>query len=78
MENTDTFSPKGGGGYRQDSLVIRKGQKIVISYFGSHQNPTHFGVDASEFRPSRWDDINVNTPGYVPFAMGPRACLGLE
>jgi cytochrome P450 len=78
MANTDTFSPEVGGRDRQDSLVIRKGQRILISDFGSHRNPTHFGVDAPEFRPSRWDDINVNTLGYVPFSIGSRACLGRE
>jgi cytochrome P450 len=78
MANTDTCLPKGGGKDQQDSLLIRKGQRIILSLIGSHRNPTHFGVDASEFRPSRWDDINVNTPGYVPFSIGPRACTGRE
>jgi cytochrome P450 len=76
MANTDTYLPKGGGKDQQDNFVIRKGQRILISYYGSHRNPANFGVDASEFRPSRWDDINVNTPGYVPFSIGPRACVG--
>lgn len=58
--------------------MIRNGQRIVISIFGSHHSPTNFGSDASEFRPERWDDLNIDTPGYLPFIIGPRQCSGRQ
>jgi hypothetical protein len=59
-----------------DSLLVRKGQRVVVSIFGTHRSPAYFGKDASEFRPERWDSISTSTPGYVPFSIGPRACIG--
>ncbi|KAJ4304896.1 hypothetical protein N0V90_000424 [Kalmusia sp. IMI 367209] len=78
IANTDNWLPSGGGSEGKDSLLVRKGQRVVISIFGSHRNPANFGEDASEFRPDRWNELNIDTPGYLPFSMGPRICTGSE
>ena len=76
MANTDTWLPTGGGKDGKDKMFVKKGQRIVISIFGSHRNPANFGEDAGKFRPERWDSLNIDTPGYLPFSMGPRVCTG--
>lgn len=76
--NTDTWLPRGGGKDGNDRLLIRKGQRVILSIFSSHRNPAVFGQDAGEFRPERWDDLKKDTPGYFPFSLGPRACVGRQ
>ncbi|KAH7137908.1 cytochrome P450 [Dendryphion nanum] len=76
--NTDTWLPTGGGHDGKERLLIRRGERVVISIFGSHRNPANFGDDASEFRPERWDSLNLDAPGYLPFSMGPRVCIGRQ
>jgi cytochrome P450 len=76
VANTDTWLPNGGGQHGRDNLLIRKGERVVVSIFGSHRSPVNFGDGSSEFRPERWDNMSINTPGYLPFLIGPRTCLG--
>ncbi|CAI6332891.1 unnamed protein product [Periconia digitata] len=78
IANKNTWLPKGGGKDGDDPLLIPKGQRVVLSIFGSHHSPSHFGQDASEFRPERWNDLRIDTPGYSPFLLGSRSCLGRQ
>ena len=72
----DTVLPTGGGPDGKSALVVRKGQTVVLSLYGSHRNPATFGRDAADFRPERWDGIINDPPGYAPFSTGPRSCMG--
>ncbi|KAK6846418.1 cytochrome P450 [Apiospora arundinis] len=76
IANKDTWLPTGGGPEGKDSLLIKKGQPLVLSTWGAHRHPDNFGDDAQEFRPDRWDDLPIDTPGYLPFLIGPRTCSG--
>ncbi|KAF4471307.1 cytochrome P450 [Fusarium albosuccineum] len=78
LANKDTWLPSGGGPDGTDPLLVKKGHCVVFSVFGSHRNPQNFGDDATTFRPERWDSLKVDTPGYLPFLMGPRTCLGQQ
>ena len=74
--NTDTYLPAGGGPDGKSSVFVAKGQKVVFSTWGSHRNPKNFGDDAHDFRPERWENMQGDTTGYIPFNLGPRACPG--
>ncbi|KAK8121380.1 cytochrome P450 oxidoreductase/alkane hydroxylase [Apiospora kogelbergensis] len=76
IANKNTWLPTGGGPEGKDSLLIKKGQPLVLSTWGAHRHPDVFGDDAEEFRPGRWDELPIDTPGYLPFLIGPRTCSG--
>ncbi|KAK8018932.1 hypothetical protein PG991_008122 [Apiospora marii] len=76
IANKDTWLPTGGGPEGKDSLLIKKGQPLVLSTWGAGRHSKNFGDDALEFRPERWDDLSTDTPGFLPFLIGPRTCSG--
>ena len=45
-----------------------------------HRRKDLYGEDAREYRPERWEDMDVAQMGwaYLPFHGGPRLCLGSE
>ncbi|EDN08659.1 predicted protein [Histoplasma mississippiense (nom. inval.)] len=56
---------------------------ILICQLSMHLDPTIWGADASEFRPSRWIDESgqLITPpkgAYIPWSSGPRICPGIK
>ncbi|GFF84989.1 cytochrome P450 52A2 [Aspergillus udagawae] len=55
---------------------VRKGTIVVISVWASHRMSEVFRVNATEFFPERWEVLNGDPPGYLPFLQGPRACPG--
>lgn len=77
--NKDTYLPVGGGPDGQSSVLVKKGQRVVFSSWGSHRSFDYFGDDAYDFRPERWESVSAQTlAGYIPFNLGPRACPGRE
>ncbi|KAK7992737.1 hypothetical protein PG988_001531 [Apiospora saccharicola] len=76
IANKDTWLPTGGGPEGRDSLLIKRGQPLVLSTWGAGRHPGHFGDDALEFRAERWDALPVDTPGFLPFFIGPRTFSG--
>jgi cytochrome P450 len=45
----------------------------------THQDPRWWGADAAEFNPERFApecEAEVRKYAYLPFAMGPRVCIG--
>ena len=74
IANVATWLPTGGGVSRQAPVFVPKGQMVVFSSWGSHQSLRTYGPDARQFRPERWE--NIKADGFIPFIMGPRACLG--
>ncbi|MEX2560475.1 MAG: cytochrome P450, partial [Pirellulales bacterium] len=51
------------------------GTPIVFSQFITHHMPELF-PDAERFRPERWETISPSPYAYLPFAAGPRMCIG--
>lgn len=74
--NRDTWLPSGGGKDGQSSVLVKEGERVVFASWGSHRSRKAFGDDAYEFRPERWEGLKSDSLGYVPFNLGPRACVG--
>jgi len=64
-----------------EEMVIPKGVSVIADILSIHKNPRYWGSDANEFRPERFRDgvaaATGNHPSaFIPFASGPRVCLG--
>lgn len=62
-----------------DSLVIEKGQKIVIPIMSLHNDPKYYS-DPEVFNPERFSpEEKAKLPAgvYFPFGDGPRICIGI-
>jgi len=63
-----------------DGYEIKKGQTITISHIAMGRNPKYYD-NPMEFRPERWTrefERSLPRGAYVPFAGGPRVCLGKQ
>jgi len=63
-----------------DGYEIKKGQTITISHIAMGRNPKYYD-NPIEFRPERWTrefERSLPRGAYVPFAGGPRVCLGKQ
>lgn len=63
----------------QSGLRIEKGVNVIPSVFSIHRDPLHWGLDANEFRPERFemlDESELNSAKFMPFGLGPRNCIG--
>ena len=76
VARTDVVLPVGGGKDGQSPLFIPKGQMVLISTQTMHQRKDIFGEDASEFKPERWETLERLGWEFIPFAGGPRVCIG--
>ena len=62
------------------TLTLPANSMALIWIYGLHRNPK-FWNNPDEFIPERWIDADLKDPGqhngaYIPFASGPRNCLG--
>jgi cytochrome P450 len=73
-----TTLPYGGGKDGQNPIALKKGERVVASFFGLMRRKDLYGEDADEFRPERWGEEQLRKIGWgwVPFNGGPRICLG--
>jgi cytochrome P450 len=63
-----------------EGYEIKKGQTITISHIAAGRNPKYYD-NPMEFRPERWTrefERSLPRGAYVPFAGGPRVCLGKQ
>ena len=63
-----------------DGYLIKKGQTCTIGHIAMGRNPKYYD-NPMEFRPERWTrELERSLPrgAYVPFAGGPRVCLGKQ
>ncbi|GAA92048.1 cytochrome P450 [Aspergillus luchuensis IFO 4308] len=70
-----TVLPMGGGEDGDAPILIPKDQLVMFFPYFVHRRRDIWGDDAESFRPERW----ANSPpswAYIPFAGGPRTCLG--
>ncbi|XP_025193066.1 probable cytochrome P450 6a13 [Melanaphis sacchari] len=61
-----------------DSLTIKKGQKVIIPIFSLHFDPKYY-TDPEVFNPERFSaEEKAKRPNgvYIPFGDGPRICIG--
>ncbi|KAJ0180019.1 hypothetical protein K1T71_004610 [Dendrolimus kikuchii] len=61
--------------------VLPAGSGIVVSIWGVHRDPKHWGPDAEHFDPDRFlpECYNLKHPcSYMPFSSGPRNCVGYQ
>ncbi|EPS57598.1 hypothetical protein M569_17219, partial [Genlisea aurea] len=59
-----------------DDLHIPKGLSIWIPVLAIHHSEEIWGEDANEFNPARFKTSNPSRRTFLPFASGPRNCLG--
>jgi cytochrome P450 len=52
--------------------TLRRGDSIIVSPWAYHHDPRHWD-DPEAFRTDR----DYGTPAYMPFGVGPRACVGI-
>ncbi|KAJ3495176.1 hypothetical protein NLG97_g3578 [Lecanicillium saksenae] len=77
VANKDTVLPRGGGEDGQSPLFVPKGTTCRFSTYHIHRDEGFYGKDVNEFRPERWDTLRPKWE-YVPFAGGPRICIGQQ
>ncbi|KIK52839.1 hypothetical protein GYMLUDRAFT_49677 [Collybiopsis luxurians FD-317 M1] len=66
-------NPRGEEGTR--SIVVSKGQEVVVDMVGLQYNPRYHD-DPTSYKPSRWHGINNDSEDFTAFSFGPRACIG--
>lgn len=61
------------------NLTIPEGTPIVISLLGLMRDPEYF-PDPDSYLPDRFSKENMmyNCDAFLPFGIGPRACIGLR
>lgn len=57
---------------------VKQGTPILIDIFALHLDPETWGPDAAYFVPERWESGPPHPYSYMPFASGPRGCIGKE
>jgi cytochrome P450 len=73
-----TILPTGGGPNGDQPLPLPVGTSGLVNFWSLNRNPDVFGPDVDSFNPERWDSIKPKPNEFVPFGLGPRACLGKE
>ncbi|CRL06511.1 CLUMA_CG019525, isoform A [Clunio marinus] len=61
--------------------LIPKGTHIIIPIYEIHRDKKIWGGDADEFKPERFEPErmkNIPAHAYMPFALGPRNCIGMN
>lgn len=56
-------------------ILVPKGTQVYMAVYQMHRDRDHYGDDAHEFRPERWEKLK---PGwsFEPFGGGPRLRVG--
>ncbi|KAK8036066.1 hypothetical protein PG991_002139 [Apiospora marii] len=77
-----TMLPRGGGPDGNSPVFLRPGAGLGWSTYHLHRKESIYGPDAGLYRPSRWEDGDlqrrVGIGGFLDFHAGPRVCLGKD
>ena len=76
VANKDSTLPTGGGTDGNSPVLIQKDEIVVFSTWARHRLGNDFGKNPEEFYPERWEHLNGEMIGFIPFNKGPRACPG--
>ncbi|KAL8780980.1 MAG: hypothetical protein Q9213_006209 [Squamulea squamosa] len=71
----DVVLPRGGGAAGEEPVLLPAKTTVILNMFALQRRQDVYGLDADQFRPERWENLNPEW-AYVPFGAGPRACLG--
>lgn len=66
--------------WAHENIKIKQGTTIFLCNWALHRDPTYFD-DAEHFQPDRFLPENkhrINQYAFVPFGLGPRACVGIR
>ncbi|XP_066602052.1 cytochrome P450 9e2-like [Prorops nasuta] len=59
-----------------EAFEVKEGSNLWFPVYALHRDPGYF-EDPDKFEPERWlDKRNLNNPAFIPFGIGPRACIG--
>ncbi|KXG54401.1 Cytochrome P450 [Penicillium griseofulvum] len=78
VANKHSKIPSGGGADGQSPVLVRKGDIVVFSTWARHRLGKDFGDNPEKFYPERWEHLNTDMPGFIPFNKGPRICPGQQ
>ncbi|KAJ5827877.1 cytochrome P450 [Penicillium robsamsonii] len=76
VANKNVTLPTGGGAHGISPILARKGEIVVFSTWARHRLGRDFGENPEHFHPERWEQLNADMPGFIPFNKGPRSCPG--
>ncbi|KAK4279833.1 hypothetical protein QN277_011545 [Acacia crassicarpa] len=57
-------------------LLIPKGVSVWVPVLAMHHSKKLWGEDADEFNPNRFASKSFSSGRFIPFAVGPRNCIG--
>ncbi|KAK0120179.1 hypothetical protein ONS95_011585 [Cadophora gregata] len=69
----DTVLPIGGGPDGKSPTFVRKGDVVSITKTAMYRDVDHWGKDANEYHPERFDGLRGGW-NFLPFGGGPRRC----
>lgn len=75
VTHSDTTLIVGRGGHDAQVHHMPSSTRAFILTCGLHYNPSYWD-DPEDFVPSRFIDTNWNYDAFIPFSLGPRACIG--
>ncbi|OQE84147.1 hypothetical protein PENNAL_c0027G00493 [Penicillium nalgiovense] len=78
VANKHSTMPSGGGADGQSPVLVRKGDIVVFSTWARHRLGKDLGESPEKFYPERWEHLNSDMPGFIPFNRGPRICAGRQ
>ncbi|QFZ21279.1 cytochrome P450 [Saccharothrix syringae] len=60
--------------HRLGTLSVLRGDDVVVPTYALHRHPRHW-PDPDDFRPERWENLPDRPDAFLPFAVGPGACV---
>ena len=66
-----------------NKLLLPKNMQLFVPTLKLHHDPQIWGEDVSQFKPERFSEgiakaTNNNSAAFMPFGLGPRACVGMN